>query len=71
LPYDINLLLDLLSGGPVKANRANALIVAGGVISVQVLSEFAAVASRRLRMRSAERKPKEDHRARSETRSKA
>jgi predicted nucleic acid-binding protein len=38
----------MLSGDRAKADRAEALIGAGGVISVQVLNEFAFVASRRL-----------------------
>ena len=47
---DTNVLIHLLSGDPAKADRAEALISAGGVISVQVLNEFAAVASRKLAM---------------------
>ena len=48
--FDTNLLLYLLSDDRVKADRAEALIAAGGVISVQVLNEFASVASRKLHM---------------------
>jgi predicted nucleic acid-binding protein len=48
--FDTNVLLYLLSGEDAKADRAEALIADGGVISVQVLNEFAAVASRKLRM---------------------
>lgn len=48
--FDTNVLVYLLSGDPVKADRAEALLAAGGVISVQVLNEFAAVASRKLAM---------------------
>ena len=51
---DTNVLLYLLSGDASKAERAEALVVAGGVISVQVLNEFASVASRKLRMSWAE-----------------
>ena len=51
---DTNILLYLLSGDRVKADRAEALIAAGGVISVQVLNEFASVASRKLRLPWAE-----------------
>jgi predicted nucleic acid-binding protein len=52
--FDTNILLYLLSGDDVKANRAEEELEAGGVISVQVLNEFAAVASRKLRMSVAE-----------------
>jgi predicted nucleic acid-binding protein len=49
--FDTNVLLYLLSGDQAKADRAEALIAAGGVISVQVLNEFVSVASRMLAMR--------------------
>jgi len=52
--FDTNILLYLLSGDSDKADRAEALLVAGGVISVQVLNEFASVASRKLGMSWAE-----------------
>jgi predicted nucleic acid-binding protein len=45
--FDTNVLLYLLSDDAVKADRAEALLVSGGVISVQVLNEFASVAVRR------------------------
>ena len=48
--FDTNLLLYLLSSDHHKADRAEHLIAAGGVISVQVLNEFASVASRKLKM---------------------
>ncbi len=48
--FDTNVLLYLLSANNSKANRAEAIIAAGGVISVQVLNEFASVASRKLKM---------------------
>lgn len=48
--FDTNLLLYLLSADPAKADRAEELLGGGGVISVQVLNEFASVASRKLRM---------------------
>ena len=48
--FDSNVLLYLLSGDTTKADRAEALLAAGGTISVQVLNEFAAVASRKLGM---------------------
>ncbi len=51
---DTNVLLYLLSGDEAKANRAEELIAAGGVISVQVLNEFTSVASRKLGMSWAE-----------------
>ena len=47
---DTNVLLYLLSANSEKANRAEAVIQAGGTISVQVLNEFASVASRKLKM---------------------
>ena len=48
--FDTNVLLYVASGDPAKADRAEELIGAGGVISVQVLNEFATVASRKLSM---------------------
>jgi predicted nucleic acid-binding protein len=45
---DTNVLLYLLSSEPTKADRAEGLISAGAVISIQVLSEFTAVARRKL-----------------------
>ncbi len=48
--FDTNVLLYLLSADSAKADRAEALIALGGTISVQVLNEFVAVASRKLRM---------------------
>ena len=48
--FDTNVLLYLLSGDASKADRAEALVAAGGIISVQVLNEFASVASRKLGM---------------------
>lgn len=47
---DTNVLLYLLSDDAAKADRAEALVAAGGIISVQVLNEFASVASRKLGM---------------------
>jgi predicted nucleic acid-binding protein len=46
--FDTNVPLYLLSGDAAKADRAEALLAGGGVISVQVLNELAAVASRKL-----------------------
>lgn len=51
---DTNVLLCLLSGDPQKADRAEVEVSAGGIVSVQVLNEFASVAHRKLRMRVAE-----------------
>jgi predicted nucleic acid-binding protein len=42
--FDTNVLLYLLSGNQAKAERTQTLLEAGGVISVQVLNEFASVA---------------------------
>ncbi len=47
---DTNVVLYLLSADPAKADRAEEFLAAGGAISVQVLNEFVAVASRKLRM---------------------
>ena len=52
--FDTNVLLYLLSGEDAKADQAEELIAGGGVVSVQVLNEFAAVASRKLGMAWAE-----------------
>jgi len=48
--FDTNVVLYLLSADVAKANRAEELIALGGTLSVQVLNEFVAVASRKLRM---------------------
>jgi predicted nucleic acid-binding protein len=45
--FDTNVLLYLVSGDAVKADRAEELLTNGGSISVQVLNEFASVATRR------------------------
>ena len=45
--FDTNVLLYLISVDEVKADRAESLIAGGGVISVQVLNEFASVAVRK------------------------
>ena len=47
---DTNVLLYLLSSDAAKADRAEALLAAGATIGVQVLNEFASVASRKLKM---------------------
>lgn len=48
--FDTNVLLYLLSEDSQKADRAESIMAQGGVISVQVLNEFASVASRKLKM---------------------
>jgi predicted nucleic acid-binding protein len=48
--FNTNVVLYLLSADAAKADRAEELLAIGGVISVQVLNEFAAVASRKLGM---------------------
>ena len=51
---DTNVLLYLLSADPAKADAAESLVAAGGYVSVQVLNEFAAVATRKLGLTWAE-----------------
>jgi predicted nucleic acid-binding protein len=48
--FDTNVVLYLLSEDTAKADRAEELLASRGTISVQVLNEFVAVASRKLRM---------------------
>jgi predicted nucleic acid-binding protein len=48
--FDTNVLLYLLSDDDAKADKSEELIAAGGVVSIQVLNEFAAVAIRKLSM---------------------
>ncbi len=48
--FDTNVLLYLLSGDSTRADRAEAALATGGVLSVQVLNEFASVAMRKIRM---------------------
>jgi predicted nucleic acid-binding protein len=48
--FDTNVVLYLLSADPAKADRAEELLAIGGTISVQVLNEFVAIASRKLHM---------------------
>jgi predicted nucleic acid-binding protein len=52
--FDTNILLYLLSEDEMKADRAEQLLQAGGLVSVQVLNEFAAVAASKLAMKFAE-----------------
>lgn len=49
--FDTNILLYLVSQDQAKADRAESLIANGGVFSVQVLNEFAAVAARKFGMK--------------------
>ena len=48
--FDTNVLVYIASGDLVKADRAEAIIGDGGVISVQVLNELTNVARRKMRM---------------------
>jgi|SRR5450631_1335638 len=48
--FDTNVVLYLLSADSAKADRAEELLATGGAISVQVLNEFVAVATRKLHM---------------------
>lgn len=48
---DTNVLLYLFSADASKADRAEEVVSRGGVVSVQVLNEFASVATRKLGMR--------------------
>jgi len=47
---DSNVILYLLSADSAKADKAEALLAAGGTISVQVLNETVAVCRRKLKM---------------------
>jgi predicted nucleic acid-binding protein len=48
--FDTTILLYTIAKGDARTEIAERLVVAGGVISVQVLNEFVAVARRKLRM---------------------
>lgn len=48
--FDTNVLLYLLSADHAKADRAEEELARGGIVSVQVLNEFASVATRQLKM---------------------
>jgi predicted nucleic acid-binding protein len=48
--FDTSVLLYLLSGDTAKADRVETLLLTRGVVSVQVLNEFAVVALRKLKM---------------------
>jgi len=51
---DTNVLLYLLSADAAKAGRAEQLLRAGGIVSVQVLNEFVSVARRKTALSLAE-----------------
>lgn len=51
---DSNVVLYLLSADGAKADRAERLLVAGAIVSVQVLNEVASVCSRKFRLSWAE-----------------
>jgi predicted nucleic acid-binding protein len=48
--FDTNVLLYLLSADTRKADRSESLLTKGGVVSVQVLNEFASVASKKFKL---------------------
>jgi predicted nucleic acid-binding protein len=48
--FDTNVLLYLLSKDAAKADLAEVLLATGGVVSVQLLNEFASVVTRKLAM---------------------
>jgi predicted nucleic acid-binding protein len=47
---DTNVIVYLLSADPAKADRAEAVLAEGGIVSVQVLNEFVSVAGRKLKL---------------------
>ena len=47
---DSSVILYLLSGDPAKADRAEAILGEGGIISVQVLNEIVSICSHKLKM---------------------
>lgn len=51
---DTNVIVHLLSSDPIKADRAEAVVAGGGVVSVQVLNEFASVGLRKAGLSVAE-----------------
>jgi len=48
--FDTNVLLYMASSDAAKADKAEAVVAAGGAISVQVLNEFTNVARRKMEM---------------------
>ena len=51
---DTNVLIYAVTQSDARAARAEELLIAGGVVSVQILNEFAAVARRKMQMPWAE-----------------
>ncbi len=47
---DSNVILYLLSGDVAKANMAESIVAAGGIISVQVLNEITSICHKKLKM---------------------
>lgn len=47
---DSNIILYLLSADAVKADKAEAIVASGGIVSVQVLNEVTSVCRRKLKM---------------------
>jgi predicted nucleic acid-binding protein len=52
--FDTNILVYLLSADSGKADIAESLLASGGFVSVQVLNEFASVATRKFDLRMAD-----------------
>ena len=48
--FDTNVLIYALAKGDPRSRRAEELLAAGGVLSVQILNEFVSVARRRILM---------------------
>lgn len=48
--FDSNIILYLLSADTIKADKAEAMVASGGIISVQVLNEVTSVCRRKLKM---------------------
>ena len=48
--FDTNVLLYMASGDATKADRAEAVVAAGGAVSVQILNEITNVARRKMRL---------------------
>ena len=52
--FDTNIIVYAFSSNDPRGEKAEALLAQGGIISVQVLNEFASVATRKLKMGIAE-----------------
>jgi predicted nucleic acid-binding protein len=48
--FDTNVLFYLLSSDVAKADKAEELLAQGGIVSVQVLNEFASIGLRKAKM---------------------